>query len=203
MNAATTDSVTVSKRDAILEAASKVFLEVGFGSASMDTIASEAKVSKQTVYNHFGSKEDLFAAMIRSTCDQMTTAFAEAAKIGDPDKTLRAIARHFMNFVFSSEMLSLHRLLMAEVGRFPDLGRIYYQSGPEPIRKFVADYLTEQTRRGTLKVDNPRLTAEQFIGMITGCRLRSQLGIEPQPSQEELEKYIDNAVNILLRACRV
>ncbi|MGH8371606.1 MAG: TetR/AcrR family transcriptional regulator [Gammaproteobacteria bacterium] len=196
------DSTTLSKRDAILEAASKVFLEVGFGSASMDAIANEAKVSKQTVYNHFGSKEELFAAMIRKTCDQMTLAFAEAAKAGDPDKTLRAIARHFMTIVFSSEKLSLHRLLMAEVPRFPDLGRIYYQSGPEPIRKFVADYLSEQTRLGTLKVENPRLTAEQFIGMVTGCRLRAQLGIEAQPSQEELEQYIDNAVNMLMRACR-
>lgn len=196
------DNVTSSKRDAILEAASKVFLEVGFGSASMDAIANEAKVSKQTVYNHFGSKEELFAAMIRGTCDQMTLAFAEAAKAGDPDKTLRAIARYFMSVVFSSEKLSLHRLLMAEVPRFPDLGRIYYQAGPEPIRKFIADYLTEQTRLGKLKVENPRLTAEQFIGMVTGCRLRAQLGIEPQPSQEELDKYIDNAVNMLMRACR-
>jgi TetR/AcrR family transcriptional regulator, mexJK operon transcriptional repressor len=196
------DNTAPSKRDAILEAASKVFLEVGFGSASMDAIANEAKVSKQTVYNHFGSKEELFAAMIRKTCDQMTMAFAEAVKAGDPDKTLRAIARHFMTVVFSSEKLSLHRLLMAEVPRFPDLGRIYYQSGPEPIRKFVADYLSEQTRLGKLKVENPRLTAEQFIGMVTGCRLRAQLGIEAQPSQEELEQYIDNAVNMLMRACR-
>lgn len=200
---ASADNTTPSKRDAILEAAGKVFLEVGFGSASMDTIASEARVSKQTVYNHFGSKEDLFAAMIRRSCDQMTLAFAEAAKAGDPEKTLRAIARHFMSVVFSSEKLSLHRLLMAEVPRFPDLGRIYYQSGPEPIRKFVADYLTEQTRLGKLKVDDPRLTAEQFIGMVTGCRLRAQLGIEGQLSQQELEKYIDNAVNMVMRAYRV
>jgi len=85
------------KRAVILEAAKKVFLEVGFGAASMDAIANEAKVSKQTVYNHFGSKEELFAAMVRDTCDSMTMAFAEAARDGNPENTLRAIAQRFMD----------------------------------------------------------------------------------------------------------
>ncbi len=195
-------SDNTGKREAILESANKVFLEVGFGAASMDAIANEAQVSKQTVYNHFGSKEELFAAMVRTSCDNMTLAFAEAAKDGNPEKTLRAIARHFMNVVFSEEKLAMHRILMAEVPRFPELGRVYYQSGPAIIRKFLADYFVEQNKRGTLKVNNPQFTAEQFISMVTCCRLRSELGVEPPPNDDEKQRYIDNAVTIIIKACR-
>ena len=202
MNAVTDNPGAAGKRETILEAARTVFLEVGFGAASMDVIANKAQVSKQTVYNHFGSKEELFAAMIRDTCDGMTGAFAEAAKVGNPEATLRTIARHFMRVIYSEEKLAMHRILMAEVPRFPELGRIYYQSGPEIIRKFLADYFTEQTSRGTLKVDNPRITAEQFIGMVTGCRIRAELGVESPPGEELQERYIDNAVTMIIRACR-
>lgn len=189
------------KREIILEAAKKVFLDVGFGAASMDSIAEAAKVSKQTVYNHFGSKEELFAAMVRETCDTMTLAFAEAAKDGNPEKTLRSIARRFMDTMFNEDKLALHRTLMAEVSRFPELGRSFYQSGPAVIRRFLADYFKDQNLRGTLKVDNPQVTAEQFISMVTSCRLRSELGVEPIPSAEMREQYINNAVSLIMRAC--
>lgn len=201
MNTPVDNTGMAGKRGVILEAANKVFLEVGFGAASMDSIANAAQVSKQTVYNHFGSKEDLFAAMVRDSCDKMTLAFAEAAKDGNPEKTLRTFARHFTDVVFSKEKLAMHRILMAEVPRFPELGRVYYQSGPAIIRKFLADYFVEQNKRGTLKVANPQFTAEQFISMVTCCRLRSDLALEPMPSDEVKQQYIDNAVSLLIRAC--
>ncbi len=203
MNVAAADNTAnVGKRDAILEAANKVFLEVGFGAASMDSIASAAQVSKQTVYNHFGSKEELFAAMVRSSCDNMTLAFTEAIKDSNPEKALRTMAGHFMDVVFLPEKLAMYRILMAEVARFPELGRVYYQSGPAIIRKFLADYFVEQNKRGTLKVENPSIAAEQFISMVTCCRLRVDLGLEPMPSHEVKQRYIDSAVNLLIRACR-
>ncbi|MHB8425104.1 MAG: TetR/AcrR family transcriptional regulator [Gammaproteobacteria bacterium] len=190
-----------AKREVILEAASKMFLEVGFGAASMDAIANEAGVSKQTVYNHFGSKEELFAAMVRGSCDQMILAFTEATKNGNPEKTLRTIAHLFMTMISSTEKQSLRRILMAEAPRFPELARIYYQSGPEVTRKFIADYLAEQTRHGVLRVDNPRITAEQFFGMLYSCWMRVDWGMEPPPSREVQEKYIDNAVVMITKAC--
>ncbi len=203
MNTPAVDSTgSIGKRDVILEAANKVFLEVGFGAASMDSIASAAQVSKQTVYNHFGSKEELFAAMVRVSCDDMTLAFAQAVKDSSPENALRTMARHFMDVAFSAEKLAMHRILMAEVPRFPELGRAYYQAGPAIIRKFLADYFAEQNKRGTLKVENPQFAAEQFISMVTCCRLRVDLGVEAMPSNEIKQQYIDSAVNLLMRACK-
>lgn len=189
-----------AKREAILEAARRVFLDVGFGAASMDSIANAARVSKQTVYNHFGSKEELFAAMIRGFVDQKLQVFMEAARSGNPEETLRTIAHQFLDPGTAEQRVSLYRILMGEAPRFPELGDIFYKSGPAVVRKFLADYLTEQHARGVLKVDNPQLAAEQFYGMLNGCQLKAQLGIERLPNKQAIDAYIDHAVGLMMRA---
>ncbi|HEV7164270.1 MAG: TetR/AcrR family transcriptional regulator [Gammaproteobacteria bacterium] len=188
------------KREAILDAAHKVFLDVGFGATSMDAIAVAAKVSKQTVYNHFGSKEELFGAMIRGVCDRMLTVFEEAAKSGKPEDTLRAIARQIVKKVMEHDRLALYRLLIAESQRFPELGHIFYESGPQVTRKYLADYFTEQNARGTMHVANPAITADQFFGLLSGCYPKAQLGIGPLPAQDYLDGYIENAVSMFMSA---
>src|SRR5579859_1001223 len=188
------------KREAILEAAHRVFLEIGFGATSMDAIAVAAKVSKQTVYNHFGSKEELFAAMIRSACDRMLTAVEEDARSGRPEDTLKAKARQVMNKVLDRNHLSLYRIVMAEAQRFPELGQIFYECGPQVTRKYLADYFIEQNAQGTMHVANPAITADQFFGLLSGCKLKAQLGLEPTPSAEFVETYIENAVSLMMSA---
>jgi hypothetical protein len=106
-----------------------------------------------------------------------------------------------MDMVSSPDKLAMHRILMAEMPRFPELGRIFYQSGPAVICRFLADYFKEQNQRGTFKVDNPQVTAEQFISMVTSCRMRSEFGVEPMPTAEVREQYIINAVSLIMRAC--
>lgn len=189
-----------AKRDAILEAARKVFMEVGFGAASMDSIANVARVSKQTVYNHFGSKEELFAAMIRYWVDQKITVFTEAARSGKPDETLRAVAHQFLDHGAAEQRVAMYRILMGEAPRFPELGEIFYKAGPAVVRKFLADYLAEQQARGVMRVENPRLAAEQFFGMLNGCQFKAQLGIEELPSKEAIDTYIEHAVALFMRA---
>ena len=188
-----------AKREAILEAARKVFMDVGFGTASMDTIANEAKVSKQTVYNHFGSKEELFAAMIRYWVEQKLTVFNDASK-GRPEDTLRAIAHQFLDHGSAEQRVSMYRILMGESARFPELGDIFYKAGPAVVRKFLADYLADQHKRGVLHVDNPTLASEQFFGMLNGCQFKAQLGIEKLPEKKAIDAYIDHAVAIWIRA---
>jgi len=140
--------------------------------------------------------------MVRVSCEEMTQAFAQAIKANDPEKALRAMAKLFVDVVFTPDKLAMHRILLAEIPRFPDLGRVYYQSGPAIIRKFLADYFTEQNRRGSLKVDDPQIAAEQFISMVTSNRLRVDVGVDPMPSDVVKQRYIDNAVNLIMRACK-
>ena len=65
-----------SKAESILAAAKRAFLAAGFEAVSMDAIAREAGVSKATVYAHFGSKEELFGAVIEGECERYFASFS-------------------------------------------------------------------------------------------------------------------------------
>lgn len=197
--AATPSSV---KRETILKAATAVFLNSGYGAASMDVIAQEARVSKQTIYNHFGSKEALFAAIIRDRCDRLVTPLLtpEISKRG-PESALTSLARQLVELMLTSSSLALYRVLMAEVPRFPELGRVSYAAGPVPAVETLARYLSEQVEAGALSVADPKLAAEQFLGTVTGhLQIRALLGVEERPPREALERYVDNAVQAFLRS---
>jgi TetR/AcrR family transcriptional regulator, mexJK operon transcriptional repressor len=156
------------KQDLIRDAAKAVFLRAGYG-ASMDLVAAEAGVSKQTVYNHFGSKEALFRAIMAALGDEFLTVLGEQDVVGkEPRETLTRLAEHVATLLLSPSMLGLHRMLVAEAPRFPDLARQRHTAGlGEGVRR-LADYLREQDRRGVLRVPAPDLAAQQFLGALTG-----------------------------------
>ena len=111
------------KHDAIRDAARRVFLREGY-SASMDLVAAEAGVSKQTVYNHFGSKEGLFRAIVDHVSGELLDVLVERdGTRADPAATLEAVARRFLKLLLLPAHLALHRMLVAEAPRFPDLAR--------------------------------------------------------------------------------
>ena len=63
-----TCSAPATKQEQILHAAGDLFLDLGFENTSMIKVAEAAEVSKQTIYSHFGSKEELFTAVINCKC---------------------------------------------------------------------------------------------------------------------------------------
>lgn len=186
----------------ILGAARRVFLELGFGSATMDAIAIAAGVSKQTVYNHFGSKEELFASMVRTGCQELLEVLRVGAGSEDPEQVLRCMGRQFLEMALQPEKLALRRVLLAEIAQFPELGQIYYRSGPAFLRELLAEYLAKQDHEGFLVVENPPLLADQFVGMLASCLMKAELGIKPEMTPDERERYIDHAVNLVIRATR-
>lgn len=189
------------KRDAIIQAGARVFMEQGFGSANMDEVARLANVSKATIYSHFDGKQDLFGAIITGRCQAMIPII-EAAALGDqaPAEALRAIGRQFLDLLLSKGPLSLYRVVLAEAARFPALGRTFYQSGPDKIAGALADYLARQHEAGVLEVPNPRVSAEQFFGMVLGqAHVRVLLGVsEAVPAPEERREIVELAVRTFL-----
>jgi TetR/AcrR family transcriptional repressor of mexJK operon len=199
-----TSNARADKRDTVLDAARGVFLEVGYGAASMDAIAAEAGVSKQTLYNHFGSKKELFAAIVRDGCEHIiggALGFDPANDSRDPRAVLTRLAQRYLDIMLSEEALALRRTIIAESRRFPELGAVFYHAGPAVAAKRLADYLAEQSRRGVLEVDHPDIAAEQFFTMLRGhLQLRALLAIEPRPAERDIQLYIANAVNTLFKA---
>jgi TetR/AcrR family transcriptional regulator, mexJK operon transcriptional repressor len=188
------------KHRAIHAAGTAVFLRRGYELASMDLIAAEAKVSKQTIYKHFHSKEELFKAIIT---DMTTTLFAplslsEAGK-STPGRLLRLFGCDFVTLMLQPSSLALYRLIVAESARFPELGAGLFASGPGRLMGMLADYLDWETRSGRLAVDHVERAAEQLIGMLTGrLQLRALLNARQTPTQAELDSHVEHVVSSFL-----
>ena len=188
------------KAQQILAAARQIFVEQGYGSASMDGIARTAGVSKATLYAHFTGKDALFAAMVGVECRRMsavidTPAFDES----DIRAALRQIAGQFIDHLMTGRALAIYRIVVAETPRFPELGRIFFETGPDRLLGRVADFLRRAGERGTLVVPEPRRAAAQFIGMVRGeVYLRRLLGIEPAAAEGEIDRHIDSCVELFL-----
>jgi TetR/AcrR family transcriptional repressor of mexJK operon len=194
--------VETSKRQAILEAATELFIAQGYGAVSMDAIARAAGVSKATLYAHFGSKDQLFATIIREAC-QSNLAAQEFLPTGEGDMlaALTRLANRMLRFLLEDRALAIHRVVISESVRFPELGRAFYESGPLTFTRAFGAWLAEQTAAGRLAVADPLQAAEQFAGMLKcGCYARATLGVPPPASEAEIEHTVRGVAEVFLRA---
>src|SRR5207244_12226701 len=161
------DAPPNSKAESILAAAKRAFLAAGFGAVSMDTIAREAGVSKATVYAHFGSKEELFGAVIERECEQYFDRFS-AGELDPRDvrASLTILGRRFLELVLSPDAIALHRIIVGEVTRFPVLGEVFWRAGPERERVQIEGFLRNAAAAGALTLPDPRFAAEQFVSLV-------------------------------------
>ncbi|HYH22822.1 MAG TPA: TetR/AcrR family transcriptional regulator [Azospirillum sp.] len=190
-----------SKPAQILEAASRLFLEHGYGAVSMDTVAKTANVSKATLYAHFRSKDELFAAMVAGECRaHMSALSCEEVSRMEVEEVLRQIGLRFLGMLTSPKALAGFRMVVAEAHRFPELARAFYESGPARSLAQMTAVLTEADRRGKLSVPDPRLAAEQFLGMLKAdAHLRMMLCLQDPPSGADRERIVDSAVRLFTR----
>ncbi len=193
-----------SKQELIVAAARKLFLEAGYGATSMDAIASQAGVSKRTVYSRFHKKELLFAAVMGDMCQQMGGPKPEdPVPEGAPEEVLKILGRHLLSGVLQSEALDLFRVVLAESVQFPELGEVFWNTGPERVKCLLSGYLAKLDRAGILSVPNPDLAALQFIGMVNWPYHTPLLfGIGKPPTDEELDRALVQAVAVFLGGLR-
>jgi len=187
------------KREAILHGAKAAFLKNGFGGASMDQVAALAGVSKMTVYRHFGSKEDLFAGVITELCQFIVAEDLDAIFAQEPQQALRAFARKMTDIVFEPDTAELHRIVIAESRRFPKLGQLFYETGPQACIDALEAFFLRHKGNPSLKVEDPRRSAEEFLELLRGySHLKMLLGIEREPSRRDVDARIESAVRHIL-----
>jgi TetR/AcrR family transcriptional repressor of mexJK operon len=189
----------------IIEAAGRLFLEQGYGATSMDAIAREAGVSKATLYAHYTGKDELFTAMIAMGTAQHSAALTDL-DLGAPED-LRAqllrIARNHVDLLLSPQGLGMYRVVLAEVSRFPELGRAFYEGGVRVKHALLVDYLTRADAGGALRIDQPRRAAAEFFGMVgSHLQMHAMLGLGVELSQEDRDAIVGHAVDTFLRAYR-
>ncbi|HUA77364.1 MAG TPA: TetR/AcrR family transcriptional regulator [Acetobacteraceae bacterium] len=192
---------TPKQRD-IAEAATRLFMAQGYAAVSMDAIARAAGVSKATLYAYFASKDRLFASLIGTACTRTGTTSLEFSE-GEVDLrgALTQLGDRMLRFMLEPQSLAIYRVVMAEAARFPELGRAFYDRGAGASRRRLAAWLEQQMQAGRLLARDPGLAAEQFVGLLrTHLHMRALLGIDPPPSDAEIETTVAAAVETFLRA---
>jgi TetR/AcrR family transcriptional regulator, regulator of autoinduction and epiphytic fitness len=180
-------------REAIVEAAERLFLERGFGSVSMDELAEAAGVARRTLYNQFASKEEIFREMLLRMSAQLENAFPAGIETqGDVDEVLHLIARMILELHKQPEYLGFLRMVVADSRQFPWIAE-EFAAVMEPQTERLVRYLAHLTAVGVLDCRNPMLAAHQFMGMLNELSLWPWMtGREsvPVPAEEVIEETI-------------
>jgi TetR/AcrR family transcriptional regulator, mexJK operon transcriptional repressor len=192
----------LTKRAAILDAAREMFRLHGFDGASMDQIATEAGVSKLTVYSHFGDKSALFATVVRLYCEHsLPNALFEPS----PDTPLRArllqIAHAFFAMCSSPEAIAGHRVLCTPKLSDTALPQLFWEAGPQRIQEMFAGLLQRRIAAGELAITDVVRAASQFFALLKGdLHARLVLGQCNDLSPERIEEHLQASVDMFLRA---
>ncbi|KAB7744708.1 TetR family transcriptional regulator [Nostocoides sp. F2B08] len=194
------------KRRAILDAALEAFLAGGYDAANLDAISSAAGVSKVTIYQHFGSKEGLFVALIEEEIHRAEHESDEylEARTDSPDveEDLRSFAREFLETVMSPHLVAMRRLVVATAPRFPALAEAWFRNGPERGYETLADLFRRLDEQGRLRVPDARVAARAFTWLLLGAPLNEAMfrvdwaGSDP----EQRAALADDAVEVFLMA---
>lgn len=192
-----------NKRCQIIDAATAVFCRDGFVGASIDAIASEANVSRQTVYNQIGDKEKLFAEVVRSISERSSARLLETlAAFPDNPADLESdlvdfATRLVSNCLCDGDGTALRKLIENEGQRYPELFETWKEYGPGQDWPPISDRFARLARHGVLAIDDPDLAARQFMALI-----RADLPNSPgqRISKAELEAAARNGVRTFVRA---
>jgi len=158
---------TDDRREAIIEAATAVFREVGFGRASMNAITARAGGSKATLYKYFGSKEELFAVAMTEAIEEQATSLLNIllAATEEPRLVLTRYAEGYLRLITSPDVLALTRTAIGE-GAQTSLGPMLYVRGPKRALNALVEYFGTLGDNGAIRQIDSRLAAAQFRGLL-------------------------------------
>ncbi|CAN5226616.1 TetR/AcrR family transcriptional regulator [soil metagenome] len=189
------------RREAFVAAARAAFFEHGYASTTMSAISAQVGGSKTTLWSFFPSKQDLFIAVVDDIVEQYGCALAlELCPDLPVEEGLERFAAGMLSKMLSPPIISLHRVVTGEAGRFPELGRLFYERGPIRGRERLSAYIAKAMSEGMLRAGDPELAARQFASMCQANSFQRALyGLEI-PLPESVARDITSAVDSFLRA---
>ena len=190
-----------AKRRQIVEGARAIFLQHGFDAASMNDIARAAGVSKGTLYVYFTNKEQLFAAIVHQECQvHAEDTFDLDPQDRDVAGVLTRLGTSYVGFLCRPEKASALRIVVAIADRMPEIGRIFYETGPATGIAKLAAYLQAQNQAGTIAVDDCELAAAQFLDSCQSTLFKPVLfNFRDAPDANAIAHVVDTAVRAFLR----
>ena len=183
------------KREAITSAATGLFLGRGYDGTSLARIAEAAGVSKSTLFKQFPTKAALFEAIVTESWQRDAGDTVVRPQAGDLRSGLTAIGHRYADLIGQPRMAGLFRIVIAELPRFPELGRMLFQLGKLPYFASVQHYLESEHEAGNADVPDAESAANQFLGMIANYVLWPALLVPGwTASPERVSEVVDEAV---------
>jgi len=192
----------LGKRAAILEAAKQMFTQGGFDGASMDQIAAAAGVSKLTVYSHYGDKEALFVAVVKSHCEQQlpSSLFEPMPQLPLCERLL-AVAQTFYAMISSPESVAGHRMLCTPQLCNSPLPQLFWEAGPKRVQSDFAALLEHRVAAGELEIGDVPRAASQFFTLLKGePHARLVFGCGDPDAVDDAAAHVAATVDLFLRA---
>jgi TetR/AcrR family transcriptional regulator, mexJK operon transcriptional repressor len=190
------------KEAQILNAARSAFLTQGFAETSMEAIARAANVSKATLYAYFPSKEALFSHLIENECDEKRTLYTPPSLDSGVEAALVVLGMKFVAHFLTKDETSFFQTVSGERARFPELCRLFFNTGQKKTVDFVAAFLEKCREAGALSFDDAHTAANQFLNLVlSDLPIRVALGLD-LPNEIEAQRVMEAGVSTFLKAFR-
>ncbi len=186
----------------IVDAASELFLELGFQATTMDKVAQRAKISKLSIYRHFENKEALFSAAIAARCRQFAPQSLLEGVEGSAEDQLRAIGTSLLRLLLSSDVRSVEAMITADKTNQASLSKLFYQAGPARVIAQIEALLRQLHEKAVLSVPDPLRSARLFSALFKGSDLLMVARFDDAKAMDdsEIESYCRSAVAMFVAA---
>jgi TetR/AcrR family transcriptional repressor of mexJK operon len=189
------------KNEIVLAAAERVFLERGYGGTSMDEVAERAGVSKRTIYSNFGSKQDLFAAVIATHCAEVLPDALVGVDLQttDPQPVLCMLATKFLTSIFSKVQVELYQTVVAASRQFPEIGKMMFEGPIMDSQNIFDRFLRIQAGLGHLRFPDLDAAAPQLIALLkTNLHMRLLFHQPASTSRRAIARSAEASVHLFL-----
>lgn len=196
-----------AKKEQIRTGAQKLFLDRGFAATSTDAIATEAGVSKQTLYVYYPSKEELLTDVLKHLIEDDPRGGSpltiKQATPGSQDElrwAVDSLARKLISGLMDPEYVALVRVIIAETRRIPHLGRLFRSAVPERVLNNVAVLLEAARENGVIGAVDTDAASRAFVGPLLTYVLLDGLFVGDGPPRPPDPERIEAAVDLFMKS---
>lgn len=199
------DARFLEKRNQIKAAATDLMVELGYENMSLDAICERASCSKSAIYEHFGNKQGLLAALTEDVALELSQSlhafYLQELSVED---TLLLYAELALTRILNDKHIAVVRATISSLPHDPGIGPTYYRVGARTAQAALEQYFSAQVIAGTLVLGDPQWAAHEFQGLLFWERLVAQIvGAMQAPTEAEIKTHTRQVVDTFLRRYRV
>jgi TetR/AcrR family transcriptional regulator, mexJK operon transcriptional repressor len=186
----------------LLDAAETRFLAQGYGATSIEQIALDAGATKRTIYAKFGDKAGLFSTMAKRIVERRRAWLSGKFPGATVDERLTNFGIQLLSLALAPDVLSLHRVIVAEAHRFPEIVLLVDELAARGVRRRLAEIIAAEAAAGSLAVADPGPAADLLIGMILNAAVHDGLLGRSSVAAARPARWVRAAVSVFLDGCR-